>query len=242
MNVGYDDRGQAISSTTHYMPLKGLKPQTMYFYQTIQNGKACAEGSFRTGASLSLPGFDAVFGTVTSFKLDQPAVGSPAIGNPAFGSHPITVTAIRSAFSTDGEEVALASRNGEVNIWPMGSTADVDGDCDLDVFDLVYLNRYLQDLSILVPGTFRKTNPSIPSDKVIEENILENKESLDVDKVDAFTIFDLVYINRAIQGISLIVPRIFRKTNPNLPSDVQLADTINSLKPQCSNKQKAAGK
>jgi len=195
-------------------------------------GKVIVSLSDLTGSSAVKSGSGKIL--ELTFKLDQPVLGS----------YPIEVRNIRNVFSTTGEEVKLASRNGEVTIRPAVCNADVDDDGDLNVFDLVYLNRYLQGLDILVPTAFRETNPAIPSDEVIMGRILENESNdcFDVDKINGFTIFDLVYINRLLQGISQIVPAAFRETNPNLAamSDAELADKINSLKPQSLTLEKLA--
>ncbi|MEW5802555.1 MAG: MopE-related protein [bacterium] len=121
-----------------------------------------------------------------------------------------------------------------MNTWPDGCTADVDGDCDFNVLDLVYLNRCLQGMSTVVPSTWRTVYPLTPSDETLRNTITKDADCFDIDNIDGFTVLDLVFMNRAVHEISPVVPNAFRQSNFDLPSDKSLAEVINALKPQCS--------
>ncbi|MBC8422445.1 MAG: VCBS repeat-containing protein, partial [Chloroflexi bacterium] len=78
--IAYDDRGGATRDDTHYVTIKGLSPNTTYYFDVVSGGTADdndgAHYTVTTGPTLGLPSSDTIFGQV--FKEDEttPAEGA----------------------------------------------------------------------------------------------------------------------------------------------------------------------
>ncbi len=71
-NVSYDDRGSGTVDDTHYVTIKDLSPNTVYYFDVISGGKLFNKKgkhlTCTTGPTLSLPDSKTVYGQV--FKRD----------------------------------------------------------------------------------------------------------------------------------------------------------------------------
>ena len=67
--TSYDSRGSATSSTTHYITLNKLTPETTYYFEIISGDEVADTGTLTTTSSLdSLPESDTIYGQI--FKAD----------------------------------------------------------------------------------------------------------------------------------------------------------------------------
>ena len=83
-----DERGAGTNDDTHYVTISGLSPNTTYYFDLISGGTTDNNGgshyTVTTGASLSLPASDTIYGQV--FKADgttpaQGAIVKITVGN-----------------------------------------------------------------------------------------------------------------------------------------------------------------
>ncbi|MGA1840605.1 MAG: hypothetical protein ACMUIU_08265 [bacterium] len=118
-----------------------------------------------------------------------------------------------------------------IEIQPVMCPGDIDENGDLDIFDLIYVNRYLQGFPSIVPSIRRITNSNIPSDEVIKDSIERCYDYFDVNQDDNVDIIDLVIISRYLHGFQFIVPISWRLANPNFPPDDEIAIAVEALKP-----------
>ena len=106
---------------------------------------------------------------------------------------------------------------------------DVDGNNIVEAAtDMVYISRRLSGLSA-VPPSFRESDPTIPSDAIVNSQIDGIKSFLDVDhngRTEVST--DMTYITRYIQGINPVPPS-FRTSDPTIPSDAVISAAIEQL-------------
>ncbi len=96
--------------------------------------------------------------------------------------------------------------------------------------DMVYIERALVGLPP-VPTSFRRVDPTIPSDAVIAARIAAIGAALDVDldgHVDVAT--DIVYIGRSLVGLAPVPPDL-RLLDPSIPTDAAIAARITALCP-----------
>lgn len=75
-----DDRGAAVSSTTHHVTISGLSPNTLYYFDVISGSTTDNNGgshyAVTTGPTLALPGSDTVYGQVYKSDGTTPATGA----------------------------------------------------------------------------------------------------------------------------------------------------------------------
>ena len=74
------------------------------------------------------------------------------------------INSVNDVFTSDGVQLILSTQHGEINLVEPFCTIDVDNDGDLDVFDLVFIMRYIQDFPTVVPPMLRTNSPYMPSD------------------------------------------------------------------------------
>lgn len=71
-NVCYDDRGEGTVDDTHYVTIKNLSPNTLYYFNVISGGRTYDKGgrhfTCTTGPTIGLPGSKTIYGQV--FKKD----------------------------------------------------------------------------------------------------------------------------------------------------------------------------
>jgi glucose/arabinose dehydrogenase len=112
-----------------------------------------------------------------------------------------------------------------------GGTLDVDGNGNIEAStDGVYVFRALLGLEMVVPASFRASDPSIASDADIAAAVSSLGEGLDVDGngvVQAST--DGVYVFRRLLGLQLVVPAAFRQIDPSIPDDTTIAANVDAL-------------
>ncbi len=96
--------------------------------------------------------------------------------------------------------------------------------------DIAYISRALLGLEP-VPSTFRRVDPTIPSDAVITAHVAAIGAALDIDfdgHVDVAT--DIVYICRSLLGLAPVPPGM-RLLDPAIPPDTAIAARIAALCP-----------
>lgn len=146
------------------------------------------------------------------------------------GSFPLEIKNVMDVFATDDASlINLSIQNGEISILEQICTADVDMDCELGIFDLVYINREHQEFNRIVPDIWLITNPNIPQDKEIIDNIERCRDFFDVDDSNILNTIDMVLMNRSLGGFTKILPQGW----PGPPED-QISEAVEALKPLCA--------
>ncbi|MGA1841456.1 MAG: hypothetical protein ACMUIU_12600 [bacterium] len=94
-----------------------------------------------------------------------------------------------------------------------------EGDCDDNNPAIWECNTPVSDIPVVISDETGKVTVTFP--KVISGGNT------------TIIIFDLVFINRYLQGFPQIVPSVIRANNPNLPTDEEIGSAVEALKPSC---------